>query len=314
MASVPDLMQTYIWLVDVLQRSNGISLSEINEQWVRTSMSGGLAMHRNTFYSHKKGIEKMYGIEIVCDHRVRGCKYSISTKSLIKNPLAKWMLNTLAVANMVKEAQELRERIVLEQIPTGDKMLLEATRAMTQGVTLKLQYRKFVDTTAYIAEVEPYCIKLFRQRWYLLAHRIDRSYLAIYAFDRMERVQATKNAFELPEDFDANKYFTHLFGVYQAQEGLTLKPIILRTYNGEWNYLRTLPLHHTQEEIAKTEEYVDFKFLLYPTPDFKLELLSRGENVEVLKPAALRADIAKMTKAAARRYSRKTNTKTQKTS
>jgi predicted DNA-binding transcriptional regulator YafY len=39
-------------------------------------------------------------------------------------------------------------------------------------------------------------------------------------------------------------------------------------------------------------EYALFRYLLHPTYDFVQELLSHGENVEVLKPIWLRREIA----------------------
>lgn len=40
------------------------------------------------------------------------------------------------------------------------------------------------------------------------------------------------------------------------------------------NYLRTLPIHHSQKEVKTTPNYADFEFYLRPTFDFRQELLS----------------------------------------
>lgn len=58
------------------------------------------------------------------------------------------------------------------------------------------------------------------------------------------------------------------------------------------NYLRSLPLHHSQQEIQTTDEYSIFELILRPTYDFQQEILWNGEEVEVLEPLWLRKEMA----------------------
>lgn len=306
MAVTPTLFRTYLWLANIIRRSHGISLKEINEQWVRTEQSRGVPFHRNTFYSHLRAIEDMFDVNIECDRRVRGGSYHFADNtSLHDKGLSQWVVSTMSVAGAVKDSNEVKDRILLERVPSGDHLLSVVTYAMKKGQTLRIRYRKFIDAEPYETEIEPYCVKLFRQRWYMLAHRKGRDYLAIYAFDRMEMAKMTDNSFSISDQFDAERYFKNLFGIFQPQPNEHLETIIIRTYNGEWNYLRTLPLHGSQKELQGTEEYIDFSICVYPTRDLKLELLSRGANVEVVKPLALRREMADMIRAASKRYSRK---------
>ena len=63
-------------------------------------------------------------------------------------------------------------------------------------------------------------------------------------------------------------------------------------------YVRTLPLHHTQREVETGEWYSVFEYRLKPTFDLKQELLSRGDAVEVLSPRSqhheMQAEIKRM--------------------
>lgn len=303
MVKIKQLFSTYIWLLDIIYRSGPISLKEINARWVLSDLSGKMPLSRFTYYKMLDAIEDTFGVKIVCDFRNEN-RYSIADyKSLTKNTMARWLLSTMSVAGVVREAKQLQDRIILEQVPSGEMLLTEVTRAMQHNVTLKIRYRKFIDAEAYETELEPYCLKLFRQRWYLLAHRPERDYLAIYALDRMETAEETKTPFYLPKDFDANMHFENLFGVFQPQASNERPQLIrLRTYNGEWNYLNTLPLHASQKEVKRTNEYHDFTILVLPTYDLKIEILSRGKNIEVLEPQSLREDIKQMIKETLERY------------
>lgn len=294
MIKIPQLFRTYIWLIDTIRRFQPISLEGINERWMGSSLSDGVPLHRNTFLRHLEAIQEMFDVEIVCSRGRHATYRLVDDMGIRRNSWQRWVLSTMSVAGAVREARSLQNRILLESVPSGDILLTEVTRAMQSGHTLYMRYQKFVDSTPYEAEVEPYCLKLFRQRWYLLGRRIDRSYLAIYALDRVQHLMESEHAFVLDAAFDAHRYFQHSFGVFQPMVDEVVQRIVLRTYDGEWNYLRSLPLHASQQEVLTTDEYVDFAYHLYPTLDFKLELLSHIAHVSVLEPESLRKDIVLM--------------------
>ena len=76
----------------------------------------------------------------------------------------------------------------------------------------------------------------------------------------------------------------------------------LKVNPGQANYLRDLPLHESQQETERTEEYCIFVYKLRPTYDFKQELLGMGENIEVLEPRWLRSEIAERARRILERY------------
>ena len=78
--------------------------------------------------------------------------------------------------------------------------------------------------------------------------------------------------------------------------------VVVRAHNFTPNYLRTLPLHHSQRELATTEHYTDFSFDIRPTADFLDELLKHGDGIELLEPLDLREKMRQMLLAALKRY------------
>lgn len=298
MNKVTKAFSSYIWIIDTIRRKQPITFEQIGALWLHTSFSDGAPLDRKTFRRALDCIEEIFDIEITCG-RGKLSTYTINDRSLRGNSLQRWMLSTLSVTGAVRDARQMQDRILLENVPSGDHLLTEVTRAMQNGHTLRIRYQKFVDSQPYEAELEPYCLKLFRQRWYLLAHRTDRTYLAIYALDRMLAAEEMDVAFRLPDDFAPEVYFRDMFGVFQPTEKQSATRIVLRAYDGEWNYLRTLPLHGSQEEQGRGttpagEPYVDFVYHLCPTLDFELELLSRISSIEVLEPLSLRRDVCEM--------------------
>ena len=145
----------------------------------------------------------------------------------------------------------------------------------------------------------PYALKLFRQRWYLLALN-DEDLMRIYALDRMTMVQLTDEPFEMPEDFSPGAYFSEYFGV--MTNDTPMAHVVIRAHKWMPDYLRTLPLHHSQRELASPPDYTDFALDIRPTSDFLGELLRHSDGIEVLEPLDVREKMRQMIVETLKRY------------
>ena len=90
--------------------------------------------------------------------------------------------------------------------------------------------------------------------------------------------------------FHAEAFFKKYFGVF-ITEDQPVERIVLRAYPPMTNYLRTLPLHHSQKEITITDNYSDFEFLIVPSFDFRQAILKEGSELEVIEPQSFRDEI-----------------------
>lgn len=285
-----DLFNRYIWLVDTIYRADGITFEEINEKWLRNSMSEGLDLPLKTFHNHRKAIEDMFDINIVCDKR-GGYKYYIeNADDMEKGGVRTWLLNTFAVNNLINESHHLKRRIVFEQIPSGQNFLTPVIEAMRDGMSIEIKYKSFWRQDEYTTEVEPYFVKVFKQRWYLIARNKIKDAIRIYALDRIRALSQTGNAFVMPKDFSPEEYFYNSFGII-SQDNCPPEIVELKVYGTQKEYFRTLPLHHSQEEVENADGYSIFRYYLSPTYDFIQEILSHGCEVEVLSPQHLRDEV-----------------------
>ena len=165
-----EIFKQYIWLADIIYRMKRLTLNEINERWMQTDMSGGLPMSRTTFNRHRLAIEEMFDLCIGCKESGRKSYYYIENIDVLENDkLQHWMLDALSIGKLLMENITLKDRIVLEKIPAGKHFLIPIIDAMKQNRKLALTYRKFGQEEPYTITVEPYAIKVFKQRWYLLA-------------------------------------------------------------------------------------------------------------------------------------------------
>ena len=294
------IFKQYIWIINTIYRSKYITLQELNERWVQTEMSEGMPMNRITFNRHRAAIEEMFDISIECQ-RKGGYFYYIDNEEVFKNNnLQHWLLDSLSISNMLMESSLLKERIMLENIPAGKQYLQPIINAMKQGHKLQMTYHRFGQQESYTITIEPYAIKVFKQRWYLLAKNPKREAPTVYALDRVKQLVETEETFQVPEDFNTEAFFRDCYGVMNTDD--KAQRIVIRANAPYMNYVRTLPLHHSQKEIKTTDQYADFEFYLKPTFDFRQELFAQGHDVEVLLPAQLREEMKEMLEKMLGRY------------
>ena len=298
--TTPTLFKEYIWLVNTIHQAKRITFDEINQKWLKTEMSGGVELARSTFNRHKGAIEDIFGIIIMCD-RSHGYKYYIGNEKVFSdNSVQNWMLSTLSVNNVISESLSLHSRILLESIPSADERLDGILSAMKRSRLIHIIYKKYDAENAKEYVIAPYCIKLYHRRWYLLA-RIDSGEFRIFSFDRIKELKITNDTFAVESDFDAEAYFTECFGVVRIED-VGPEKIVVRAFGTESDYLRDLPLHHSQHEIAKTDEYTDFELYLRPTLDLQGQILPRGSRLKVLSPPSLADKISQTLQEAAALY------------
>lgn len=299
-----DLIRRYIWLVDTINQAgnDGITYSRISQKWEENELlSGGNEYAWRTFMNHRNDIFDLFGIRIDC--RKATNSYYIADRGELKEATGfkRWVFDALSLSNQLSESVALRDRVLLEDNPSGQEFVSAILEAMRNNKMLTFSYKPFwmeEGRVSNLYHVEPYALKYFKRRWYLLAKYGDCP-LRIYALDRMLDIDIEFEDFVLPADFDAEDFFSSCFGVIVGDEEPQLIQIKVDDYQAK--YLRNLPLHHSQKEVERTESYTVFSYFLRPTFDFIQELLTLRETVEVLSPMNLRAEMARIGKAMAKK-------------
>ncbi len=282
-----------MWLVNTLLNYKKLSREELSELWRHNvDLSGGSELTRNQLNRAISSALDVLGVAIECDVR-DGYRYYISGNESLK--ATEWLVSSFSINQLVADGSSIRERILLEEIPSGQYYLTPIIEAMSKGKAMELDYRKFADSEPYTCFIEPYCVKLSQQRWYLLARKDHLSHLQVFALDRIRQLRILEHEdFQLPDHFSPSAYFAHFFGVYtgapQVIETIRLKVDLF------WRgYFRTLPLHSSQREVEIRADHSIFHYELIVTPDLVNKLLEYGASVEVLAPESLRQQMRDIT-------------------
>ena len=287
------LILKYIWVVKTIHRAGRITLKELNEKWrANVDLSRGEDLPRQTFDRWKSGILDLFGILIDCEQRGGYHYYIANPKELSEGKLRTWLLNTNGTAETLSRNLSIHDRILTENIPSSQDHLSTVLEAMKSNNMLHITFKAFTMKEPKRFLVEPYCVKMSAQRWYMLARNTEHKNLRLYSLDRIEAVEISNTRFVLPDDFNAKDYFAEFFGIV-LDESVPLQTIILRADKYHQNYMRTLPLHPTQREIFACDDYADFELSLRPTYDFYMKLMSFGNMIKVLEPKTLQEEICK---------------------
>ena len=291
----------YVWLIDILRRYKRLTFKEICSLWQESGLSYGEELPLRTFHRHQDAIKDIFDVYIECDKK-DGYRYYIDEpERLESNNLYNWLISSYSTLNQIKADSKLENRIIFENIPSGQTWLTHIAEAMRNNRVLSITYHGFGKSESTTFDIEPYCLKVAHRRWYVLArspYYSERNkekgikpydVFRIYALDRIMDIQDTDKTFEMNKDFDAAKYFEGCGGVITSDE--PLQRIVVRAYDNFVDYLRTLPLHESQRELSSDEESTLFEYHLKPTFDFYQLILAQANQLEIIEPEAVREEM-----------------------
>ena len=287
----------YIWMLDTIYRSGGIRKEDIINKWERSAMNDeGTTIAERTFRENIVAIETIFDVSIGCNASNGYTYYIENSEELSKGRVKNWLLTSFSINNMMAESKQLVNRIHFERIPCGNEHLPTLVKAIKENVCLKITRQGFGDDAPSVTVLKLYGIKVFKQRWYLVGvpHYCEK--IKTFALDRIHQIELTKEHFDMPEGFDLGTLYHNHYGIIMDLEEHPIDTIRIKAKNTkdyhQVDYLRTLPLHHSQKEVERHNEYSIFEVKLSPSYDFIQEILSKGEEVEILSPEWFRDEMA----------------------
>lgn len=282
-----DLLNRYVWLVDTIRRYGRITKRDLDECWKRSKFSNGEKLPRRTFYNYRQAIEDFFNITIECDQST--FEYYISDEDTHNESVTEWLLNSAATNDVLSSSREISQKIFLEDVPSAREHLSTVISALKSQCPVRFDYQPYTRSTPNTGVIiEPYFLKIFKQRWYLTGRNTADGRIKTYALDRITSAVILPDKFTPDPTFDAETYFRDSFGIVFTQNDP--KRIVVRTDPRQAKYFRALPLHRSQQEMIH-DNFSDFIYNLRITDDFVAELLSYGPKVTVLEPPELRAII-----------------------
>jgi len=282
------LYAKYMWLISTIHDAGKLSFEDIAGKWDKAYIND---LHQplklRTFHNHRNAILMQFGVVIECQ-RGTNLYYIDNPDALENDSINQWLLNSFAVSNLLMDNRSISDRIMLEDVPSGRYYLEIITTAMRDNRQIVLDYEDFFGNTIQGLKVYPYFIRLFKRRWYVTALVLPEKEIHRFGLDRIQNIEVLESKFNYPKEFSPQDYYTDYYGVFHDEKPMTIR---LKAYREKPHYLRSLPLHHSQREIESNADYTIFEYKIAPTYDFIQEILSHGNQLEILSPDTFRQQI-----------------------
>lgn len=242
---------------------------------------------KRTFQRDLDDIRSLYNIDIVYDFSRK--VYFIDLEE--QPELNERILEAFDTFNALNITDRLSNYIHFEKRrPQGTENLYGLLHAIKNKVQISFSYKKFWEDEMSQRTAEPYALKEFKNRWYVLANDLKDNKVKSFALDRLTELEITRKKFQLPIDFDVNEHYKYCFGIISPNEHQPHE-VILSFDPFQGKYIKTLPLHESQVILKDHEEELLIKLTLFLTHDFLMEILSYGDNVKVIQPESLIEDL-----------------------
>lgn len=287
-----------VWLVDTIKRYGRITRKQLDECWQRSPYSGGRPLSRRTFCNHRDAVEDLFNIRIECDRY--SYEYYIADEDSHNESVTNWLLNSVTLNDVLSGSRDISDRIFVEEVPSAREFLGMVISALKQHHPIRFTYRPYSRSMPTPGVVlEPYFLKLFKQRWYVVGRHVAEDRIKTYALDRMKDVVTLSETFSDDPAFDPEAYFKDSYGIVVTQS--EVRRVVLKVDARQAKYFNALPLHPSQQESIH-DSYSLFYYKMRITDDFVEELLSHGSRVTVLEPPELRARMRQELSDALRAY------------
>ena len=278
-----------MWLINTIARRGPISRANIDALWNAWPVNDYRKYNgipESTFHRWRSYIYTLFGIEIKCN--ANNEYYIEDAPDILHSDLRERMIGLFSVNELLNEKKNLEGKILYEHVPSGELFLAPIIESLRDQYAIQITHQGFGKPYLSTFVVEPYCLKMFKQRWYLLARSPYKDEFRVYGLDRIQAVEPTNQKYEIPASFDAEQFFRDAYGVTVLSDQQQPEQVVISIDEGQADYLRTLPLHPSQKEIEPINGYPAFSFYVYPSDEFCQELFKYGSDLEVHEPESLR--------------------------
>lgn len=282
-------------------RQQAATFSEISDYLNRESELQGynFTISKRTFQRDMEDIGSIYNIDI---------KYDFSRKLYFidldqQTEISSRIFEAFDIFNALNTSEQIGSYIHFENRRSqGTENLYNLLLAIKRNVQIKFSYHKFWENKSSLRTVEPFALKEFKNRWYLLANDLGDKKVKTFALDRLSELEVSNHKFQRPTNFNVHDYFKHCFGIISPNTPEPLE-VVLSFNPLQGNYIKTLPIHESQVILIDNEQEFRIKITLYLTHDFFMEILSFGDNVKIIEPPSLITKISETSKRILKLYS-----------
>jgi predicted DNA-binding transcriptional regulator YafY len=148
--------------------------------------------------------------------------------------------------------------------------------------------------------LKPYLLKEYQNRWYVVGLLVGLNEFRSFGIDRIENIEVLNETFKADHKLNPSQLFENTIGLTYSNN--KLEEVILSFTPLQAKYVKSLPLHKSQEIVKETNKEVIVKLKVIPNFELKQKILMLGDQVKVIEPKWFAKDIKKVLKATLKFY------------
>lgn len=279
-----------LYLINLLERKGAMSLKEINEAFRYSSLYDDDIQPR-TFARYKEFIAETFPCYIEYHHG----KYEL-IQDFTEDSLYDYLLSAYHIEGMTELALKHRDKIMLMDAPNGVENVQIVLEAIDQKRGLECDYWSYNKKSKKHLTIIPYFLRTWEQRWYLVAEPLNPHHgQSVFALERMSSMWLTEEEMLPSKKITVEEYFKGCYGINHS-DNQKIEKIRVKVYGTQVEYVRALPIHESQKEVRKAEDWSIFEYKVEPCYNFYQQLLWHREKLEVLEPQHVRDEIHEIVK------------------
>lgn len=277
----------YIWLFDLIKNNLYITLNEIIEKYNNSILWNDetVGFSKRTFHRDINEIEELFGVEIEYDNVNKG--YFIDYEIIQEN--TSLLIESYRIINSLEQFKEISKYISTGLHNTGSEHISTILYAIKKKNVIEFSYYKYVGGEITQRNVEPYFLKEFKFRWYIIGKDINDKQVKTFALERIKSntlIIKTNTTYQIPKDINPDSFFDDSFGIFKLQN--TEPELVELSFSPlKGKFIKSVPLHKSQKILVDNETELKIQLQLQVTHDFLMEILSHGSDVVVVKPSSL---------------------------
>jgi predicted DNA-binding transcriptional regulator YafY len=288
-----------LWIYQTIKNNRYISFQELEDRFKnnKSFAEDAVGFSKRTFHRDSNDIEDFFGIHISYDKANKG--YYIEDDAL--KPNVDLLIDSYNLINTIQIFKNYQNFLLAEKRKTGTHHLLFLMDAIQKRLRVQFDYEKFTEKFHSTRLVDPYFLKEFKNRWYLIGKDKEDNKIKSFGLERITNLTTTPSVFDYPKNFDPEEYYKDCFGIFHLSD-VEPEEVILSFKPLKGKYIESQRLHDSQELIKSNNDEYRIRLKVQITYDFIMEVISHGNEVKVIKPVRLRNEVKSKLQEALEQY------------
>ncbi len=253
----------------------------------------GFAISNRTLQRDIEQIRFEFGIEIKYDRYKNG--YFIDKEESLNLDNFFKFLEVATTSEFLSESlKENKNSLSYIDFDDNDQLkgiqyLQPILKAIKEHRKISFIHQNFHTGSKRKYTLKPYLLKVYQNRWYVVGVLGNATDFKIFGIDRLEKLTVGTDFFEVNKNLNAKALFNQTIGLSYSTR--SVEEVVLSFTPLQGKYVKTLPLHHSQQILNDDEDGLRISITVSPNYELMQEILKYGNTVKVEKPLWLVEEI-----------------------